>query len=249
MLGSISNKIIYLIGFLFFSSFLFFTLDLFLGSVHIPFQQVLSILFKNTATKESWRIIIVESRLPKAIAAVLCGAALSISGLQMQTLFRNPLAGPYILGISSGAGLGVALFIMGLSILGLSVSDITIFSNYGIVLFSIIGSTLILLLLLLIINRLKDIMTVLILGIMIGSINTAIIGIIQYFSNNSELKSFIMWSMGNLNALSLSKAKLLSIIIGFGLLGSLAITKRLNAYLLGEDYAKSLGINITTTRF
>jgi len=223
-------------------------LDLFLGSVQIPFNDVINILTGNENIKESWKIIILKSRLPKAIAAILCGAALSVSGLQMQTLFRNPLAGPYILGISSGAGLGVALFVMGLSVFGLSISSWGILGSYGLVIFSILGSVGVLLILLAIISKLRDVMTVLILGIMIGSIITAVIGIIQYFSNDEQLKSFIIWTMGDLSAVTLTKARILFFTVSSGVLISFAISKKLNTYLLGEDYAKSLGINIKSTR-
>lgn len=243
-----SNKTAYLTLFLVISTILFFGLDLFLGSVQIPFEQIFSILIGETAEKESWRVIIIQSRLPKAIAAILCGSALSVSGLQMQTLFRNPLAGPYILGISSGAGLGVAIFIMGLSFLGFSVASITLSANSGIIISSILGSFGVLAILLSIISRLKDIMTVLILGIMIGSVITAIIGIIQYFSQDAQLKSFIMWTMGDLSSVTNSQLTLLAPIIIVGLALSFVVSKNLNAYLLGEAYATSLGVNIKRSR-
>lgn len=243
-----SNKTVYLTLFLVISTILFFGLDLFLGSVQIPFEQIFSILIGETAEKESWRVIIIQSRLPKAIAAILCGSALSVSGLQMQTLFRNPLAGPYILGISSGAGLGVAIFIMGLSFLGFSAASITLSANSGIIISSILGSFGVLAILLSIISRLKDIMTVLILGIMIGSVITAIIGIIQYFSQDAQLKSFIMWTMGDLSSVTNSQLTLLAPIIIIGLALSFIVSKNLNAYLLGEAYATSLGVNIKRSR-
>ena len=242
------NKTAHLVLLLLVGILLFFGLDLFLGSVYIPFKQIVAIIFGEPIEKETWKIIVIESRLPKAIAALLCGAALSVSGLQMQTLFKNPLAGPYILGISSGAGLGVALFVMGFSLLGLSISQWGGISNYGLILFSILGSVSILLILLMIINRLKDVMTVLILGIMIGSVITAIIGIIQYFSYDAQLKSFIMWTMGDLSATTLSSSQFLFFTVTIGLIMAFASSKRLNAYLLGESYAKSLGINIKSTR-
>lgn len=227
---------------------LLFGLDLFLGSLNIPFKSIVAILTGHPVEKESWRVIIIESRLPKALAAVLAGAALSISGLQMQTLFKNPLAGPYILGISSGAGLGVAIFIMGLSIFGISVSNSSLLTNYGIITFSILGSISVLLILLVVINRIKDVMTVLIIGIMIGSVIVAIIGMIQYLSFDTQLKSFIMWTMGDLSAVTLAKSKVLASVVIVGILISFSISKSLNAYLLGEDYAKSLGVNIKRTR-
>jgi len=223
-------------------------LDLFIGSIYIPLKSILNILTGNSSEKSSWELIILNSRLPKALAAILCGAALSVSGLKMQTLFRNPLAGPYILGISSGAGLGVAIFIMGLSFVGISTFNNPIISNYGIIIFSIIGSTSILLILLAAIKRLKDIMTVLILGIMIGSVTTAIISIIQYFGSDGQLKSFIMWTMGDLSSITLTQLQFLSPIIIIGITMSFTLSKKLNLYLLGESYAKSLGLNINKTR-
>ena len=243
-----SNKILYLSILLITGGLLFFVLDLFLGSVNIPFKSILSILFGNGTEKESWRIIVLESRLPKAIAAVLCGSALSVCGLQMQTLFRNPLAGPYILGISSGAGLGVAIFVMGLSFLGISASSIAIITNSGIIISAILGSLAVLSILLLVIKRLKDIMTVLIVGIMIGSIITAAIGIIQYFSNDAQLKSFIVWTMGDLSSVTSNQLTLLAPIVVIGLVLSFILSKNLNAYLLGESYARSLGVNIKRSR-
>jgi iron complex transport system permease protein len=243
-----SNKIKFTLITLFIGTLIFFGLDLFLGSVHIPFHKIVSILFGHAPEKESWQIIIFQSRLPRAFSAVLCGSALSVCGLQMQTLFRNPLAGPYILGISSGAGLGVAIFIMGISFLGISATGINIPTNEGIIVASILGSLGVLAILLSVIKRLKDIMTVLILGIMIGSVITAIIGIIQYFSHDAQLKSFIMWTMGNLNAVTNDQLMLLTPIVFIGVTLSFIASKNLNAYLLGEAYAKSLGVNIKRSR-
>lgn len=226
------------------SSILLFLTDIFLGSVQIPFKSILNILTLSGSEKESWQIIVLNNRLPKALAAVLCGAALSVSGLQMQTLFRNPLAGPYILGISSGAGLGVAIFVMGFSIFGISMASYPFLYNYGLVLFSFLGSLLVLLILLGAIYRLKDIMTVLILGIMLGSIITAFVGIIQYFSFDSQLKSFIMWTMGNLSAVSIQQIFIITPILLLTLIWSFLVSKQLNLYLLGEDYAKTMGLNV-----
>ena len=242
-----SKKINLLVLLLIIGALLFFGLDLFLGSVKIPFNHIISILLGDASEKESWKVIILNARLPKAIAAMLCGATLSVCGLQMQTLFRNPLAGPYILGISSGAGLGVAIFIMGLGFLG--ISNIGLPANSGIIIASILGSLGVLTILLSIINRLKDIMTVLILGIMIGSVITAIIGIIQYFSQDAQLKSFILWTMGDLSSVTNSELTLLTPIVIIGLVFSFLSSKTLNAYLLGETYARSLGVNIKQSQF
>lgn len=226
------------------STFVLFLLDIFLGSIQIPFKSILNILAQTGSEKESWEIIILNNRLPKALAAVLCGAALSVSGLQMQTLFRNPLAGPYILGISSGSGLGVAIFVMGFSMFGISLTSFPFLYQYGLIFFSFLGSLLVLLLLLGAIYRLKDIMTVLILGIMLGSIITALISIIQYFSFDSQLKSFIMWTMGSLSGVSNQQIILITPILLFALLWSFLLSKQLNLYLLGEDYAKTMGLNV-----
>ena len=242
-----THKISLLAIVLTFSAILFFGLDLFLGTVKIPFNNVVSILLGGASEKESWEIIVLKTRLPKAFAAMLCGAALSVCGLQMQTLFKNPLAGPYILGISAGAGLGVAIFIMGLGFIG--VANIGFSIHSGIVASSVLGALGVLIILLSIINHLKDMMTVLILGIMMSSIITAIIGIIQYFSQNAQLKSFIMWTMGDLSAVTLNELAILAPVVLIGLVFSLLVSKNLNAYLLGESYAKSLGVNIKKSQF
>ncbi|MBQ20496.1 MAG: iron ABC transporter [Flavobacteriales bacterium] len=226
-----------------------FMADLALGSVYIPLPSIVDILLGNEAEKESWNIILLSSRLPRAIAAILAGSALAVSGLQMQTLFRNPLAGPYILGISSGAGLGVAVFIMGFSVLGISLSSSVWFANYGIVISAILGAVLVLLLLMAAIAKLKDIMTVLILGIMIGSIATAFISILEYFSQEDSLKSFVLWTMGDLSSVAPDSLKMLFFIVMIGLVAAFTISKQLNAYLLGEDYAQSLGTNVNVTRY
>lgn len=243
-----NNHLKILMSVLLILSGLLFVIDLSLGSVKIPFNSILNILFSLTPEKESWEIIVLQSRLPKALAALLCGAALSVSGLQMQSLFKNPLAGPYILGISSGAGLGVAVFTMGIGLFGFSAFNASVFTNYGLILSSIIGSSIVLFILLAAISRIKDIMTVLILGIMIGSITTAIISVIQYFSPDAFLKSFVMWTMGDLSSVSINQLKLFSPIVLFTLLFSFTLSKKLNLYLLGDNYAKSLGLSIKRTQ-
>ncbi len=221
---------------------LMFVLNLMVGSVAIGFSDLWHTLM-GTTDSEAFYLIFWKSRLPKALTAVLCGAALSVSGLLMQTLFRNPLAGPYILGVSSGAGLGVAILVMGLGVFGITVS-----STFSIPLASIMGSILVLLILFLVSLRLKDVMTLLILGIMIGSIATAFVGMIQYFTTDIQLKSFLLWTLGSLEGLSYKEISFLSSIIFVGLFFSLAINKPLNALLLGDNYAKSLGVNLKSYR-
>jgi iron complex transport system permease protein len=199
------------------------------------------------SSKSTWEYIIINYRLPKAITAVLVGMGLSISGLLMQTLFRNPLAGPYVLGLSSGASLGVAFVILGASILPSFLSGILL-SPYGIVLASTLGSTTVLLLVLLVSQRLRDTMAILIVGLMFGSFTSAIVGVLTYFSSAEQLQKFTFWSMGNLGNLSWSSILILTICVMLGLFLSLLSIKPLNALLLGENYAKSMGLNFNRAR-
>ncbi|MFW6289453.1 MAG: iron chelate uptake ABC transporter family permease subunit [Mariniphaga sp.] len=226
---------------------LFFTADLLLGSVIIPVKQVALAFFPSNETNETFRTIILEFRLPKALTAVLTGAALSLSGLQMQTVFRNPLAGPYVLGISAGASLGVALFVLGFS----SSLALGIFSATGalpLALVAWLGSFLVMLLVLYVSARVNDIMTLLILGILFTSAVTAVVSILQYFSSESMLKAFIIWTMGSLGSVTKSQLMVLTPAIVAGILLALWKIKDLNAFLLGEDYARSLGVSIKSSR-
>jgi iron complex transport system permease protein len=188
-----------------------------------------------------------DFRLPKALTAVFTGAALSLSGLQMQTVFRNPLAGPYVLGISAGATLGVALFVLGFS----SAFAFGIFSSTGawsLALVAWAGSFLVMLLILYVSARVNDIMTLLILGILFTSAVTAVVSILQYFSNESMLKAFVIWTMGSLGSVTKSQLMVLAPAIIVGTFLAFLRIKDLNAFLLGEDYARSLGVSIKTSR-
>lgn len=226
-----------------------FLSDLVLGSVNIPFYEVWGILTGEEAGKRSWEIIVLDSRLPRALSAILSGAALSVCGLLMQTLFRNPLAGPYILGISSGAGLGVALLVMGAGIFGFSFSALSgVMSSWMFSLAAITGAGFVLLIIFLASTKVKDIMTILILGIMLGSIMTAIVSILQYFSNDAELKKFIIWSMGSLSGVKKNELLVLLPLVLIGVIMSFFQSKKLNAFLLGENYASSIGVNTRVTR-
>lgn len=218
-----------------------------LGSVNIPFKEVYASLTGNQASKSTWEYIIINYRLPKAITAVLVGIGLSISGLLMQTLFRNPLAGPYVLGLSSGASLGVAFVILGAGFLPSFLQTIAL-SSYGIVLASTLGSTLVLLLVLVVSQRLRDTMAILIVGLMFGSFTTAIVSVLTYFSTAEQLQKFTFWSMGSLGNLSWSTISILAICVIIGLLLSAGSIKPLNALLLGENYAKSMGLNFKKAR-
>ena len=190
--------------------------------------------------------IIIDVRLMKAIVAILAGAALAVSGLQMQTLFRNPLAGPYVLGVSSGASLGVALFILGAPLLGVASSSLL--SSLGVAGAAWMGSALVLALVGAVSQRIKDIMVILILGMMIGSAVSAVVQILQYMSHEEALKSFVVWTMGSLGDVTTSQLWLVAPAIIAGLVLSVAVIKPMNLMLLGEAYARTMGLNIRRTR-
>lgn len=221
-------------------------LNLLLGSVLIPVKDIIA-AFTGEQTPQWVSNILFAYRIPKAITALLAGAALSICGLQMQTLFKNPLADPFILGISSGAGLGVAIFIMGFSAFGVSISS-SLLTNIGIVTAAWLGAFAVTLLILLVSQKLRDNVSLLIFGIMIGSVTGAIISLIQYFSSSTDLKVFVMWTMGSFAGLSVSQIWILFILVLAGFALSIYNIKDLNTLLLGEAYAKSLGVNLENTR-
>ncbi|MGB5319203.1 FecCD family ABC transporter permease [Eudoraea sp.] len=228
--------------------FTFFILNISLGSVNIPFSDTIKSLLGNKIENESWQYIIWNYRLPKAITAVLVGAGLSLSGLLMQTLFRNPLAGPFVLGISSGASLGAALLIMGSSFF-------TAYSLFGTVndislaLASSLGSFLVLLAVLSVATRVKDTMALLIIGLMFGSISAAVVSVLSYFTDAEQLQQYIYWAFGSVGNLSWSQLALLTTFIGLGVVISIGSIKSLNALLLGENYAQSLGVPVKKIRY
>lgn len=223
-----------------------FVLDLLIGSVHIPLRDILGALFGGDVDA-STRLIVLDIRLIKAIVAVLAGVALSVSGLQMQTLFRNPLAGPYVLGISSGASLGVAIFILGMPLLGIATNS-TI-SSIGTAGAAWLGAALILAFVASVSTRIKDIMVILILGMMISSGVSAVVQILQYLSNEEALKSFVIWTMGSLGDVTSSQLMLLLPAVLIGLVVSVAVIKPLNLLLLGEQYARTMGLNVRRSRY
>ena len=224
---------------------LLFFADIISGSVKISPSEIFRIL--SDKSESAYSTIIYNFRIPRAITAVVAGIALSVSGLQMQTVFRNPLAGPYVLGISAGASLGVALLILGFSSI-FAVSNIFITGNWAIVIAAWTGSALVLILIMFVSSRVRDIMTVLILGIMFGSAISAIVSILQYFSNESMLKAFVIWTMGSLGNLSWIQLQVLIISVLTGLFISILTVKNMNALLLGEEYAATVGLNIKRSR-
>lgn len=225
-----------------------FFVNLSFGSVNIPFTALLDFFSGNTTGESSWDLILTKFRLPKALTAMLVGSALGVSGLQMQTLFRNPLAGPYILGISSGAGLGVAIAIF----LGFYLGGFLELSGIGrswlLVAAAGLGSFLILLLISVAASRLKESVTLLIIGLMFGAATSAVVSILQFFSRAENIQSYVIWTFGTLGSLSWVELYVFIPIILIGLIASVLLSKPLNTLLLGENYAVSLGLNIKKTR-
>jgi iron complex transport system permease protein len=220
-----------------------FVLDLSVGAVYIPLSDVWNALTSSNADRLA-RNIILNISLVKAIVALLAGAALAVSGLQMQTLFRNPLAGPYVLGISSGASLGVALFILATPLLGISFS----MSAIGTAGAAWIGSAAALLLVAVVGRRIKDIMVILILGMMLSSGVSAIVQILQYLSREDSLKAFVIWTMGSLGDVTTAQLCVLLPAVLLGLALSVLTIKPLNMLLLGEEYAITMGLNVRRSR-
>lgn len=226
---------------------LFFLADLLVGSYYISIPDILKVIFHSENADTQIVLIINQFRIPKALTAILAGAALSVAGLQMQTVFRNPLAGPYILGVSSGASLGVALLVLGTGgLLGGSIASAA--GSWGIVAAAWIGSGLVLLVIVMISARIKDIMTILILGILISSAISSVVNILQYFSNESMLKSFVVWTMGSLGSVTNVQLSVLFPSVLIGILIAFFSSKFLDAFLLGENYARSMGMNIRIAR-
>ena len=218
-----------------------------LGSAKIPVSEVFSILSGGESTIKSWENIILDYRLPKAFTSILVGSSLGISGLLMQTLFKNPLAGPFVLGISSGASLGVAFVILGSGLFGTVLGGILI-SKWGLIIASSLGSFLVLMAVIAVSSQVRDTMTILIIGLMFGSITSALVSVMSYFSSAEQLQQFVFWGFGSISNLSWSEVIVFFIVYVFGLLLSVLVLKHLNSLLLGDDYAQSLGVNIKRNR-
>jgi len=223
-------------------------LNLSLGSVDIPFSETLHAILGKPLANSSWEYIIWDYRIPKAITAVLVGAGLALSGLLMQTLFRNPLAGPFVLGISSGASLGAALLIMGASLFS-GFMAFELLNHVSLAIAASLGSFAVLLLVIIVAAKVKDTMALLIIGLMFGSITAAIVSVLSYFTSSEQLQKFVYWSYGSLGNLSYSQLMLLSCIVFIGIILSIFSIKGLNGLLLGENYARSLGVNLKRLRY
>lgn len=222
-----------------------FVLDLTLGSTDIAWGDVWAALTGGEVDGVV-RDIVLKIRLTKAVVAVAAGAALAASGLAMQTLFRNPLAGPYVLGVSSGASLGVALFLLGAPLLG--VTGGSMLQTVGLAGAAWIGSALILTMVLAVSRRIKDIMVILILGMMFSSAVDSVVQILQYLSNEAALKAFVVWTMGSLGDVTGRELALMLPVVVVGLVLSVAAIKPLNLLLLGENYARTMGLNVRRSR-
>ncbi len=220
-----------------------FLIDISVGSTQIPLPQIWAALTGGNCPPAVASIVI-NIRLIKAVVAILAGAAISVSGLQMQTLFRNPLAGPYVLGISSGASLGVALFLLGAPLFGISPS----MSALGIAGAAWVGSALVLLIVGAVASRIKDIMVILILGMMFSSGISAVVQILQYLSRDESLKAFVLWTMGSLGDVTISQLWILLPAVAVGILLAIITIKPLNLLLFGEEYARTMGLDIKRSR-
>lgn len=230
---------------------LFFLLDIMLGSVSIPFREVTRIVFLGESDTTAWLFIVEKIRLPKAVTAIIVGCGLSVSGLQMQTLFRNPLAGPSELGITAGAGLGVAAVMLtsGSTASIYAIRQLGVSGSWLIVVMASLGAALVLSMVLLIAGRIKDNVILLIVGVMVGTITVSVISIWQYFSQPEELQEYILWTFGSLGGIVQYHLYVLSGVVIVGLLIAFSSSKALNAMLLGENYARSMGLTVGKTRF
>lgn len=229
--------------------FVFFLLNLLLGSVSIPFKEVWQILWGNSHGNEIWYNIIWKSRIPQALTALVAGAGLSVSGLQMQTVFRNPLAGPSVLGISSGASMGVAFVVLLSGTLGgVALSKIGIMGEIALTLSAIIGSLSVMALIIFVSQKVKGNVTLLIIGVMVGYVANAVIGVLKYFSVEEDIRAYVIWGLGSFARVSGNQMTLFVSIMLVLLPVSFLLVKTLNLLLLGDAYARNLGLNIKRAR-
>lgn len=224
-----------------------FALNLFVGAVNIPARDVADILLGHEAAKPSWAYIVLKSRLPQALTAILCGSSLAMSGLMLQTAFRNPLAGPSVFGINSGASLGVALVML---MLGgsITVGDFSLTGGVAVLVAAFAGAMLVMGVILLFSTMVKNNVMLLIVGIMIGYMATAAISLLNFFATEQGVQSYMIWGLGNFGGVTMKQMPVFASITVVALALSLMLIKPLNALLLGEKYAENLGVNITKVR-
>lgn len=219
--------------------------DLAIGTTDIALSDVWAALVGG-ATTDEYRTIVCELRLPKVVVAIAAGMALAASGLEMQTLFRNPLAGPYVLGINSGASLGVALFTLAAPVVG-ALSG-SVFMRLGLAGMAWIGSAVILIIVMFLSRRIKNINVILILGMMLGSAISSVVGILQYLGTEESLKAFVVWTMGSLSTVTVDDLSVMLPAVVVGLLLAIVAIKSLNMLLLGESYARTMGLRVARSR-
>lgn len=229
--------------------FVFFLLNILLGSIQIPFKDVWHILWGDYNGNEIWQNIVWKSRIPQALTALVAGAGLSVSGLQMQTVFRNPLAGPSVLGISSGASMGVA-FVVLLSgtIGGVALSKVGVMGEIALTISAIIGSLSIMALIIFVSQKVKGNVTLLIIGVMVGYVANAVIGVLKYFSVEEDIRAYVIWGLGSFARVSGNQMTLFVSIMLVLLPLSFLLVKTLNLLLFGDAYARNLGLNIRRAR-
>ena len=226
-----------------------FALNLAIGTIEIPLKSVWLILFGDDTQQEIWRNIVMRSRLPQALTATVAGAGLAVSGMQMQTVFRNPLAGPSVLGVSSGATLGVGFVVLlSGSLGGVALSRLGYLGDAAMSVAAIIGSLAVLSLIVWVSHKVKGNVTLLVIGVMIGYLATAIIGVLKFFSNEEDVKAFVVWGLGSFSRVSGDQMLLFVSIMAILLPLSMALIKPLNLLLLGDSYARSLGLSIKWAR-
>ena len=227
-----------------------FVLDLSFGSVRIPFGEVIKMLTGQAVDNELWEKIIFMIRMPRAVSAVLAGGALAVAGLQMQTLFHNPLAGPSVLGITAGASLGVAVVMLGAGSAAsvYAISKTGIGGSWLIVCAAAVGAGAVMFFIMLLSMRLRDNVSLLIIGLMVGYITVSIVSIWQYFSNPEQIQDYLLWTFGTLGGVTTGQLNIYGAVAVAGMVMAYLGSKQLNALLLGENYARSLGVNIRVTR-
>ncbi|MGF0167285.1 FecCD family ABC transporter permease [Streptomyces koyangensis] len=230
-------------------TFVLFVLTLATGSHPVPVADVVRILFGATADDPRWTVIVEEVRLPRALTATAVGAALAVAGVQMQTLFRNPLADPFSLGLSSGASIGVAAVVVGTGgVAGSFTGNLAGLGRVGVVIAASLGAAAVLALVLLLSRWVKSAVTLLVIGVMIGSAATAVVGVMLVYARPERAQQFVMWGLGSFSATTWPDLQVMLPVISAGLLAALLTAKRLNALLLGEDYARTMGLNVRRSR-
>lgn len=241
------RKVLFVILILCVGVILLFGLNLYVGAVDIPFKVVLEILGRQDTTDSSWTFIVLETRFPQAVTALFCGSILAVNGLMLQTLFSNPLAGPDVFGINSGAALGVALVMLffgeNISAMGVSLSGFL-----AVLLAAFVGAIIVTLVILFLSNFVKSNTVLLIVGVMVGYVSSSIVSLLNFYSTAEGVKSYMVWGMGDFGGVVSDRLSLFVVVSLIGLLLSLLMIKRLNILSLGNQYAAGLGLNIKASR-